>query len=395
MNCKFSTTPFRNTRLYWLALAGTMSLFTASAAVAEITEQFDFQPGQVLSLDFSDGGSVHIEGWDRSGIEVTYDDEHGVERHDVQFESSAEGMNITARLRNGYNYSGLSFYFKVPRELMLETQSGGGVIEIEGVDGDFVGRTGGGAITLKDISGNVDLTTGGGRVLVQDSDIDGKVRTGGGKVLVEDVTGNFRATSGGGEVRYRNVHSPQGDVVSPSQKVLKEATGDTVLISNAGGGIKVDSAPDGADVYTGGGKIRISDANRFVAAKTGGGDVDIEMDEGWIDASTGAGDVEIDVLGSTTGKGDIKVITGHGDVTLTLPSNFSMDLLVEIGVTNNTRKKYSVTSDFDIETEVDDEWDYSHGTPRKFTIGSASLNGGDHLVHIRTTNGNVEIKKGN
>ena len=183
-------------------------------------------------------------------------------------------------------------------------------------------------------------------------------------------------------------------MVSPNKKVLKDATGETVLISNAGGGIKVDSAPDGADVYTGGGKIRVRDANRFVAAKTGGGDVDIEMDEGWIDASTGAGDVEIDVLNSTDGKGDIKVITGHGDVTLTLPSNFSMDLLVEIGVTNNTRKSYSVRSDFDIETETEEEWDYSHGTPRKFTFGTAVVNGGDHEVHIRTTNGNVVIRKG-
>ena len=225
MRSKLSSTPFRISRLYWLALAGVMSLFTASTAVAEITERFDFQPGQVLSLDFSDGGSVHIQGWDRSGIEVTYDDEHGVERHDVQFESSAEGMEVSARLRNGYNYSGLVFYFKVPRQLMLETNSGGGVIELEGVEGDFIGQTGGGGITLKDISGNVDLTTGGGRVLVQDSDIDGKVRTGGGKVLVEDVTGNFRATSGGGEVRYRNVYTPTRRGGQPEQESPERCDG--------------------------------------------------------------------------------------------------------------------------------------------------------------------------
>ena len=89
----------------------------------------------------------------------------------------------------------------------------------------------------------------------------------------------------------------------------------------------------------------------------------------------------------------IDVFTGLGDVTLVVPANFSMELLVELGVTNNTNKSYSVRSDFDIGVETDADWDYSHGTPRKFTRGSGNLNGGDHRVHIRTTNGNVVIRK--
>ena len=137
----------------------------------------------------------------------------------------------------------------------------------------------------------------------------------------------------------------------------------------------------------------MKNASRFVAAKTGGGDIDLELAEGWVDASTGAGDVSIIVDNSGSAKGDIDVFSGNGDVILTLPADFSMDLLVEMGVTNNTRKSYIVRSNFDVGIEQDADWDYSHGTPRKFTRGTAFLNGGDHRVHIRTTNGNVVIRK--
>ena len=46
-----------------------------------------------------------------------------------------------------------------------------------------------------------------------------------------------------------------------------------------------------------------------------------------------------------------------------------------------------------IDIETDDQWDYSHGTPRKYTHGTAKLNGGNHRVIIHTTNGNVKIRK--
>lgn len=93
--------------------------------------------------------------------------------------------------------------------------------------------------------------------------------------------------------------------------------------------------------------------------------------------------------------GDIKITSGTGDILLTLPANFSLDLSIKLGVTNNSSDNYSISSDFDIDIETDDNWDYSRGTPRKYTYGTASLNGGQHRVTIHTTNGNVTIRKAN
>ena len=84
-----------------------------------------------------------------------------------------------------------------------------------------------------------------------------------------NVTGDLRASSGGGTVTYKNVRSNDGSILSPNKRQLVDASEATVLISNQGGKIKVDAAPEGADVYTGGGNIRVKGADRFVSAKNG------------------------------------------------------------------------------------------------------------------------------
>ena len=210
-------------RLRQLALAGSIAIFagiapTLVSAADKAADNFDFQPGQVLTLDFPGGGSIHIEGWDEAGIEVKYeDDDFGLDRYEIQFENTSEGLTVTAGLLDGYNSSGIEFYFKVPRELMVEMESGGGGIELEGLVGDFVGYTGGGNLLVRDVAGNLDLRTGSGRILVEDSEVNGKAQTGGGKVLVKNVRGDFKATSGGGEVKYINFSSASGKTISPNK----------------------------------------------------------------------------------------------------------------------------------------------------------------------------------
>ena len=387
------------TRLHsLLALFCTAMLMATQAAAAEnwFTESYDFQPGQTLSLDLTSGGSITIEGWDQPGIEVTYGDKYNsLDEYTTDFSNDAKGLSISASLAKGINQSSLNFKIKAPREMVLDFFTAGGGLNLSGLAGKFSGETGGGALLIDNVTGELDIQTGGGRIHVKDSMVDGAVRTGGGKVLVENVTGDLHARSGGGTVTYKNVHASDGSVMSPNKRKLDEASEATVLISNAGGAIKVDAAPEGADVFTGGGKIRVKGADRFVSARTGGGDIDIELLAGWIEAGTGAGEIEILVAENAAGKGDIKLTTGNGDVHLTLPADFSMDLSVELGVTNNTNDGYyAISSDFDIDIKTDDEWDYSRGTPRKYTHGTANLNGGDHRVTIYTTNGNVTIKKG-
>ncbi len=380
------------------ALIGTTMLMATqlSAADNQFTERFDFEPGQTLSLNLSVGGSINVKGWDQPGIEVTYGDKQtSLDHYKIDIENVAGGLSVDANALKGINQSNLFFEFKAPRELILDLYTAGGSVELSGLKGEFSGKTSGGALRLDDLAGQVNLRTGGGRILVQNSTLDGEVRTGGGEVLVENVTGDIQASSGGGTVTYRKVYGNDGTILSPNKSKLEDASEETVLISNAGGKIRVAAAPEGADVYTGGGNIRVKGADRFVSARTGGGDIEIDLLAGWVKAGTGAGEIEVFVAENAAHNGDISLTSGTGDILLTLPADFSMDLSVELGVTNNSSDKYTLNSDFDIDIETDDEWDYSRGTPRKFTNGSANLNGGNHRVIISTTNGNVTIKKSN
>ncbi len=391
---KTNMTSFKSIRTGTFICMAMLLATNLSAADNYVTENFNFEPGQLLSLDFPSGGSITITGWDQPGIEVSYGDKNNsLDHYDIQFENNTDGLSINASLLEPHNSSSLDFEFRAPIELVLDVYTAGGDLELRGLAGKFKGKTGGGALIIEDVTGELDLRTGGGRIRVQNSMVDGRVRTGGGKVLVENVTGDLQASSGGGTVTYKKFYSSDGEIKSPNKTKLTDASAETVLISNQGGKINVDVAPEGADVYTGGGKIRVKGANRFVAAKTGGGDIDIDILEGWVKARTGAGEIEVFVAQNTAGKGDISLTSGNGDIVLTLPSDFSMDLSVELGVTNNNSDKYTLSSDFDIDIETDDQWDYSHGTPRKFTHGSAQLNGGNHRVKIHTTNGNVTIRK--
>jgi len=378
------------------AIAASLGLAFSTVILAApdaFTEIHDFEPGQTLNLDFVSGGSVSIEPWDQQGIEVTYYDELGLDRYEFDFEPQPDGLSISAKLLGGYNSSGLHFDIRAPRELDLEVASAGGSITLSGLAGRFRGKTGGGPIELENLQGEVSLTTGGGRIEVRNSILDGRVGTGGGKVLISDVEGDIEGHSGGGNVTYRNVTNRDGSIASPNRRRLDDATENTVLISNAGGGIDIDAAPEGADVSTGGGRINVDGANRFVAAHTGGGDVRIKLEEGWVNASTGAGELDVSVSRNANGNGDIELITGLGDVVLTLPADFSMALQVVLGVTNNTDGGFDIRSDFPIDVTREDKWDYSHGTPRRYILGDAQVNGGRHKVRIHTTNGDVTIRR--
>ena len=82
-----------------------------------------------------------------------------------------------------------------------------------------------------------------------------------------------------------------------------------------------------------------------------------------------------------------------GDITLHVPSGFSMELELEIAYTRNSRQDYRIDAPFELEELRTREWDYDHGSPRKF-IRSSGSNGGANHVKIETVNGNITIVEG-
>ena len=165
-----------------------------------------------------------------------------------------------------------------------------------------------------------------------------------------------------------------------------------------GGAIDVDSAPNGTKVKTMGGDITINSAAKFVDAVTYGGDIEIKEVDGRVDAKTYGGNIEVNEIGTGEGK-DIDISSLGGDITLTVPANFSMDVYVEIAYTKKWSRRHmdfedaTIEGDFKLDQKKSSEWEYSHGSPRKYLRGKASFNGGKNKVVVKTINGTVTLKK--
>jgi len=365
---------------------------SGSAALAESgSREFSVSSGGKLILDLDAGGTVAISGSGGSSVSVNWEMSCRPEC-EILFDESGDRLKVETRFTGGGKQnSDIDLEILVPSSFDVELDSNGGDFSIDGVDGEFTGKTMGGALTLNDVRGEAELKTMGGEIRLTNSELDGSLKTMGGEVLFENVIGDVKGRSMGGNVRYKNVQRRDGDLGSPARTGdgLKDLDPDTVQISTMGGKIDIEDAPEGADLHTMGGKITVRDAQRFVRAKTMGGDILIDSIDGWVEATTMGGDIEVTVTG---GGGDVTLVSMSGDVELYVPSGFGMDVELEIAFTRNSRKEFRIDAPEGLTESVSTDWDHDHGSPRKYIRSSGTINGGGNVVKIETVNGNITLK---
>jgi DUF4097 and DUF4098 domain-containing protein YvlB len=375
--------------IFIVALSSRASLNPAAEGAQQaertIEKQLSAAPGQKLSLDLETGGNIKITGWQSNSVSVkAYLGGRDWQGCTVDINQGSDGVNVISRHptdRNSYS-TDFRFEIQVPQQFDVRIKSAGGGIDITNLEGEVRGSTGGGAMNIEEAKGKLNLTTGGGNITVRNSELDGRVSTGGGRILIQDVKGDFNGTSGGGNVELRNVTRRSG-----------ESTGDEVRITNAGGPITVEDAPSGADVRTGGGRIHVKSARGFVKASTGGGAIEIDAVDGSVRATTGAGRISVHVIGgSSEGGRDIFITSGSGDINLTVPPDYSMDVDFKLGYTH-ADNQYRIISSFPINREETNDWSSAEGTPRKYIYGRGSIAGGRNKVHIETVNGNINLQQ--
>lgn len=362
-------------------------IFCLSAQAADLVKEFKVSMGKKLEMELKTGGSINIVGWDKEVVAVeVYLEGRDADDCKVEFDQSASGVRVYSYYtgwRNNHS-SSLRFVIKVPKRFDLKFDSMGGGITIDGVEGTMTGKTKGGELNLTNLKGELNLKTMGGSITLTKSEVDGEVKTNGGKVLLQDVTGNVKGHSMGGAVTYSNVTDRSG-----------KSTGKEVRISSMGGEINVDEAPHGAEVSTMGGDIEVRSAAEHVKAKTMGGNIRIDAIDGWVRAETMGGDVEVTMVGDPAKRQrDVDISSNSGDITLTVPKGLSMEVHITLAQTRNARKTFRIISDFSLEQERSDYWDYDHGTPRQYIYANGSINDGKNKITIKTINGDVYLKKG-
>jgi len=388
-----------------ITLAMLFLISAISFAGDTITRDFDVKPGQELFVDVNTGGSIYIKGWDQDKVLVRVEiDGRDWENVDVEFKETKSGIEIYSEFIRKRRNSRVDIEFEIrtPKKFDLDLKTNGGEIEIENIEGEIYGKTMGGSLDLENLKGDIELTTMGGNidgsqldgqlylktmggnVRLSDSKADGKVITMGGNIRLAGVDGDIESSTMGGNVIY-------GDAALSGKSNVNEV----VQISTKGGNIHVDDAPAGADVRTLGGDITIKSAGKFVKAKTNGGDIEIVEVDGAVDAVTNGGDVTVRMTGDPSeGNRDVEISSNGGDIELVLPEGISAVFDIELAVTKRHHDDCKIISDFDIKVEESDDWDYFHGTPRKHTYGTGSVNGGENKIHIETINGDIKIIKG-
>ena len=370
------------------ALHITIFLFIAAGllmAQEKIERKFEISSGSKVEIDLNTGGSINITGWEQELVQVTAEVEYDINDYRIDFKERSSRLSIDVSYAGRGRHSGdVEITVYVPRRTDLELETMGGDITIDNIEGEIDGETMGGELDLSNLKGKIELTTMGGDIDVRDSDLDGEVKTMGGDITFRDVSGDVEGSTMGGDVKYI------GQGKRASQNTDRE-----VRISTMGGEIKVDNAPAGANVSTMGGDIKIGSAGKYVKAKTMGGDIELKEVDGGFKVSTMGGDVTAKMIGNPDkGDRDIDISSMGGDITLTVPAGLSMNFDLKLTYTKRSSGSYKIISDFPVNTEETDDWDYSDGSPRKYIFGTGEVAGGKFQVKIETINGDIIIRKG-
>jgi hypothetical protein len=272
----------------------------------------------------------------------------------------------------------------VPRNMeMVKIETEGGEVVTTGISGRLEAQTGGGAIHLDDIGGSISVETGGGAIDVGNVGSDLILRTGGGAIHIGSAKGKVMAESGGGDLVL--VSGSQGASLQTGAGTIHvdKCTGE-VKAETAGGAIELGEISGDVTTETGGGSIKVNSAGGPVKAETGGGGIEL-----WgvpsAHVQTGAGPIIAKFVGSHGQRNDSLLETGVGDITIYLVPNINLTVRASIEASTGQ----SIKSDCP-EIRVSSEG--GQWGPKQVSA-EGSLNGGGPVLKLRTSMGNIYIRR--
>ncbi|HEY7335630.1 MAG TPA: hypothetical protein VH639_12160 [Bryobacteraceae bacterium] len=238
-----------------------------------------------------------------------------------------------------------------------------GDIHLDRVRGYVVARTGGGNLFFGQVGGIEQCFTGGGSVTVENA--AGAVndcRTGGGEVLVKQAGGPVTLENDGGNITVERAAST----------VEAHAVSGLIRVGQAGGEVIADSR---------GGSIQVGSA-KGVKAESAQGAVRLRGPSGPMNVSTALGSILAELMPGAPIK-DSWLDAGSGDVTVLIPSNFPVSIMV-----TNERGGYPMLmSDFpEVRTE-------GLPLPRPPVVAQGAINGGGPVLHINAGRGVVYLRR--
>jgi len=340
-------------------------------------------------------GAVHVQGGSSQGITYVIRDK-SYESSEDQARKQFDSYKISSYIRGDTAWivgdweAGRPHKFSaditvnVPREMALvKIETEGGAIVTTGISGRLESQSGGGTIHLDDIGGAINAETGGGGIDVGSVGADLTVRTGGGNIHIGSVKGKVSAETGAGNLVLVSGLQEASLQTGGGSIHVDKCTG-KVKVETGGGSIELGDIGGGAIVETGGGSIKISSAAGPVKAETGGGSIELYGVPS-AHVETGAGAITAKFIPSRGERTDSVLETAAGDITVYLVPNVNITVRASIEAASG----HTINSDFS-EIRVSSEGG-QYGP--KLVSAEGNLNGGGPVLKVRTTMGNIFIRR--
>ena len=406
--------------------------------IETIDKTYKVNKGGTLYLS-SDEGPIDVETWFEDKVRIVV-----IKRADVRNESRAEeifeeievtitksGKDVTVKGRTPWRRrrrsSVLSFEITVPYKYNVDVETDGGSIRIADLEGNLSANTEGGSIKVGQIkNGDVNVKTAGGSIkIVEIINGNGIAITAGGSIKVGDVSGDLSVKTSGGSIKLGRIsgkayaHTSGGsikveeggtdlDASTSGGSISVNYANGPVKVSTSGGSISIGDTKGDIDASTAGGSIRIGESGGMVNANTAGGGISVDGSQGpiivetaggsieitnargFVEAETAGGDVEAELIVSDKNiDTHVTLKTAGGDITVYLPSKLAATFDVELEITRRAWRDYKIYSDFPLSIS-DDEGGWRDN---KVIVAEGDINGGGDKIKIRTTNGDIRIKK--
>ncbi len=340
------------------------------------------------------GGNVTVTGADQPNVtwvvsKKAYSDSEASARRQFENFNLHAGQRTDYVLLEGSGAPGrrmsVDIHVNVPRDTALvKVETMGGSVAAHSLHGRVEASSGGGPIRVSDIMGPISAHTSGGGIEVRNTTGELKLESAGGGITIHSANGRVYAQTAGGSI----------DLDTAQSAVLKTAGGcisvkkiaGELNASTAGGSVEVGDVAGPAILETAGGSIRLNSAKGLVKATTSAGGIRLNrLSQGAV-ARTAAGPITTEFVAQKGSFSDSMLETTMGDIVVYLPR----DLPVTVNAMIDASAGHNIRSDFPELKITSEGGDYG---PREI-YGRGAINGGGPVLKIRTTSGNIELRRG-
>jgi DUF4097 and DUF4098 domain-containing protein YvlB len=273
----------------------------------------------------------------------------------------------------------------VPRSTkFIRLVSDGGTQKLAGIDGKAEIHLGGGRLQVDQLGGSLQAKVGMGSVEIGSLGGDLMLRTGGAKVRIGSVRGRITVQSGGGDI-FIDSASQAVTAHTDSGEIDVHHSGGELNATTGGGSLRVGWVAGRATLQTAAGNIHLGSAGGPVSASTAGGKIKLWGLTQAVEARiTNGGPITAEFIGGAFHGSTLQTPTG--DIIVYVSPKLRATVRATIDMANGHR----LASQFaEVKTSMDGG---RFGGPATI-YAEGRLNGGGPVLRVRTTNGNIDIRR--